>query len=180
MADNSGTPEPPREEQVRSWSSADVAAGAMFILIGGGFALSALRYELGSLLQMGPGYVPLAVGLILAALGAGVVVKAFVAPDRTVTLEGTTDRGEPARFGRLRWRQTVLPLVAVVFFALTFEGLGLFLSVLGTAVIASYARPGTTLRQALLPAAGLTVMSWLIFVLALQQRLPLVGEWLGG
>ena len=37
-----------------------------------------------------------------------------------------------------------------------------------------------TVRQAVLPAIGLAVGSWLIFVLALQQRLPLVGEWLGG
>ena len=169
-----------QQDTGRSWSSADLAAGALFILIGGAFAVGALRYELGSLLQMGPGYVPLAVGLILAALGVGVVVKAFAAPDRTPSVDGTTDRGEPAEFGRLQWRPTVLLLAAVIFFALTFEGLGLFLSVFGTAVIASLARPGTRPLQALLPALGLTIASWLIFVLALQQRLPLVGEWLGG
>lgn len=152
----------------------------MFILIGGAFALGALRLELGSLLQMGPGYVPLTVGLILAALGAGVVVKAFVAPDRAPTSDGTSDHGPPLEFGAIRWRPTLLLLAAVLFFALTFEGLGLFLSVFGTTVIAAYARPGATPREALLPAAGLTVASWLIFVLALQQRLPLVGEWLGG
>ena len=153
----------------------------MFILIGGAFALGALRLELGSLLQMGPGYVPLSVGLILAALGVGVVVKAFVAPDRAPSsAEGTTDHGPPLGFGAIRWRPTVMLPSVVLFFALTFEGLGLFLTVFGTAVIAAYARPEATLREALLPAAGLTVASWVIFVLALQQRLPLVGEWLGG
>jgi hypothetical protein len=152
----------------------------MFIVIGGAFAIGSRSYELGSLLQMGPGYVPLMVGLLLAALGAAVVVKAFVAPDRVPATDGTTDHGPPLEFGRIRWRPTLLIFAALFFFAFTFEGLGLFLSVFGTSVLASYARAGTTVRQAVLPAVGLSVGSWLIFVLALQQRLPLVGEWLGG
>ncbi|SOC56669.1 Tripartite tricarboxylate transporter TctB family protein [Ornithinimicrobium cerasi] len=152
----------------------------MFILIGGAFAVGALTYDLGTLLQMGPGYVPLLVGLLLAALGAGIVVKAFVAPDRLPATDGTTDHGPPLQFGRIRWRPTLFIFGALFFFAFTFEGLGLFLTVFGTSVLASYARTGTTLRQAVLPGLGLSVGSWVIFVLALQQRLPLVGEWLGG
>lgn len=156
-------------------------AGALFIAIGLAFALGARTYERGTLLAMGPGYVPLGVGLLLAALGAGVVVKAFVAPDRTPDgPDGTTDEGRPLEFGRMHWRPIVLVLAAVTFFALTFEGLGLLPTTFVTSLVASYGRPGTTAREALLPAAGLTVASWLIFVLALQQRLPLLGEWLGG
>jgi uncharacterized membrane protein YczE len=153
----------------------------MFVAIGGAFAVGAgLSYELGSLLKMGPGYVPLMVGLLLAALGAGISVKAFLAPDRVPDADGTTEHGPPLQFGRIHWRPTAFIFAALFFFAFTFEGLGLFLSVFGTSVLASYARAGTTVRQAVLPAIGLAVGSWLIFVLALQQRLPLVGEWLGG
>ena len=173
--------DPSEGARQRSWSSADLAAGIIFVLLGLAFALGSLQYEMGTLLKMGPGYVPLSVGLVLCALGVGVIVKAFVGPDRTADLAGVSDpQGAPREFGRLQWRPTVLVLAAVLFFALTFEGLGLFLSVFGTSLLASYARPGTTAVQALAPAAGLTVASWLIFVLGLQQRLPLVGEWLGG
>lgn len=153
----------------------------MFIAIGGAFAVGSLSYDLGSLLQMGPAYVPLLVGLVLAALGAGIIVKAFVAPDRTPSAtDGTTDQGAPLQFGRIHWRPTLFIFASLFFFAFTFEGLGLFITVFGTSVLASYARAGTTVRQAVLPAVGLSVGSWLVFVLALQQRLPLLGEWLGG
>lgn len=176
--------------------------------IGAAFAVGSLSYERGTLLEMGPAYVPFAVGLMLAALGIVVAVKAFVAPDRTthessaeeaatqvaVAAEMLTDDTRPSAaqaaaathtqapldFGRVQWRPVVLVLTAVLFFAYTLEGLGLLVTVFGTVILASFARELTTVRQALITAVSLTVACWLIFVVALQQRIPLVGGWLGG
>lgn len=197
----------------RSWSSADLVAGAVFVVAGAAFAIGSLPYARGTLLQMGPGYVPFAVGLMLAALGVAVGVKAFVAPDHAVpappadqdsaqvaraaeeltddaegpgsaparaTTTGASDRPAPLDFGRVKWRPVLLVLAAVLFFAYTLEGLGLLVTVFVTVVLASYARAGTTVREALITSVSLALARWLIFVVALQQRIPLVGEWLGG
>jgi uncharacterized membrane protein (DUF485 family) len=68
----------------------------------------------------------------------------------------------------------------VTFFAFTVDGLGLLLATFGTGLLAALARPGTALVRALVIAASLTVASWVIFVVLLQLRLALLGDWLGG
>jgi hypothetical protein len=149
---------------------------------------------------MGPGYVPLALGVVLAALGLVIVVKAYVAPDpalgethdgvaqdAVVQDGGSPDGGvqdaeapDPRPLAGLQWRPTVAIFAAVVFFAVTVDGLGLLPATFGTGLLASLARPGTRLVRALTIAVVLMVASWIIFVVLLQLRLPLLGDWLGG
>ena len=49
----------------------DLLAGGTFIALGLAFAIGGARYDIGSALRMGPGYVPVALGGMLAVLGAG-------------------------------------------------------------------------------------------------------------
>lgn len=143
----------------------DLLAGAVFIAFGLAFALGALDYEVGTPLRMGPGYVPLVLGLLLAALGAAIVVKGFLAGE-----------GEPV--GDVPIRAIVLIVAAFIFFGVTVRGLGVVLSLFGTTVLAALARERTTPLNALVIALGLTVASVLIFIVALQLRLPLWGPWI--
>lgn len=151
-----------------------------------------MRYDVGSLLNMGPGYVPLALGGVLAALGVATVVKAYVAPDpapeATSSAEDaapTSDRGEPREhdvderlLAGLKWRPILLLTAAILFFAYTVDGLGLLPASFGAGALASFA--GSRPLRALLISAGITAASYIIFVALLQLRLPLVGDWLGG
>jgi hypothetical protein len=176
-------------------------------VLGAAFAIGALGYELGSLLDMGPGYMPLALGLALTALGLAIVVKAYVAPDPApgelpdggvrdggqdgvgvrdgevrdgVPHDADADMPDPRPLAGLQWRPTVAVFAAVTYFALTVDGLGMLLATFGTGLLAALARPGTNPVRAVVIAAGLTAASWLIFVVLLQLRLPLLGDWLGG
>lgn len=179
----------------------------IFLGLGTAFAVGALGYELGALLEMGPGYVPLALGLALAALGLATVVKAYVAPDPApgeaspsdtlpsdslpsetppsgIPPSGISPDGDappdPRPLAGLQWRPTAAVFGAIAFFALTIDGLGLLPATFGTGLLAALARPGTQPLRALVVAAGLTAASWVIFVVLLQLRLPLLGDWLGG
>lgn len=143
----------------------DLLAGAVFIAFGLAFALGALDYDVGTPLRMGPGYVPLALGILLAVLGAAIVVKGFLAGE-----------GEPV--GDVPIRAIVLIVAAFVFFGLTVRGLGVVLSLFGTTFLAALARERTTPLNALVIAIGLTIASVLIFIVALQLRLPLWGPWI--
>jgi hypothetical protein len=162
---------------------------------------------------MGPGYVPLALGLVLVALGLAIVVKAYVAPDPAsaethdgglrdaVVQDGPASDGrtqdavvpdremgevqdadapDPRPLAGLQWRPLVAIFGAVLFFALTVDGLGLLPATFGTGLLAALARPGTRLVRALVIAVSLMVASWIIFVVLLQLRLSLLGDWLGG
>lgn len=143
----------------------DVLAGSIFIVLGGAFALGSLDYDIGTPLRMGPGYVPLVLGLLLVGLGALVVIKGFIA-------------GEGESIGELEWRAVVLVTAAVLFFGLTVRGLGVIGALFGTVFLASLGRARTRLATALAIAAGLTILSVVIFIGALQLRLPLVGPWI--
>jgi hypothetical protein len=130
----------------------DVLAGAMFIAFGVAFAFGALDYALGTPLNMGPGYMPLALGLVLAALGVLVIVEGLIV-------------GSDEPLGGVPWRALL-------------RGLGVAGALLGTAFLAALAREATSPLEALAIAVGLTLASVVIFVLALQLRLPLIGPWI--
>ena len=149
----------------RRRSLPDVLAGGIFVLIGGAFVVGSLGYELGTPLRMGPGYFPLLVGAILAALGLTVLVKGLVA-------------GEVPAFGPVPWRAVVVIVVAILFFGFTVRRLGFVPSSAVTALLTTLASPRMRPLTAIAVAAGLTVAATLIFVVGLQLRLPLWGPWL--
>jgi Tripartite tricarboxylate transporter TctB family len=142
----------------------DILAGAIFIAFGLAFAIGSLAYEVGSPTEMGPGYVPLALGLLLTGLGGLIVVKGFIA-------------GNAEPIGAVDWRAVILITASLLFFGITVRGLGVIGSLFGATLLASLARSTTSWREALVITAGLTVLSVLIFIVALQLRLPLIGNW---
>jgi Tripartite tricarboxylate transporter TctB family len=142
----------------------DIVAGAIFIVLGGAFATGSLAYEIGSPLNMGPGYLPLVLGVILVGLGILIVAKGFMAGE-----------GEPIGVADLR--VIVLITAALLFFGLTVRGLGLVGALFGSSLLAALARSQTPIRETLLIAVGITAVSVVVFVLALQLRLPLFGNW---
>ncbi len=143
----------------------DILAGGIFIAFGLAFAIGSLAYKIGSPLNMGPGYVPLALGMLLAGLGVLIVVKGFIAGE-----------GEP--IGDVDWRAVILVTASLLFFGITVRGLGVVGALFGTALLAALARSRTTVRDAVITAVALTALSVVIFIIALQLRLPLVGPWI--
>lgn len=143
----------------------DVLAGSVFIAIGAAFAIGSLTYDLGTPARMGPGYVPLLLAVVLVGLGILIIVKGFIA-------------GTGESIGEVDWRAVALITAALLFFGLTVRGLGVVAALFGAALLTALARSQTSLREAFLIAIGLTVLSVLIFIVALQLRLPLVGSWI--
>jgi Tripartite tricarboxylate transporter TctB family len=143
----------------------DVLAGAIFVAFGVAFATGSLAYEIGSPLRMGPGFVPIVLGIILAGFGLLVIVKGFVA-------------GEGESIGEVDWRAIVFITAALLFFGITVRGLGVVGALFGSSLLAALARSATSLREALLIAVALTALSVVIFIFALQLRLPLIGSWI--
>ena len=143
----------------------DVLAGGIFVVVGVAFATGSLAYEIGSPLQMGPGYYPLVLGGLLVGFGLMIVVKGFIA-------------GEGDPIGHVDWRAVALVTAALLFFGFTVRGLGLIGALFGASLLAALARSATSMREVVLIAVGLTALSLVIFVFALQLRLPLLGDWI--
>lgn len=143
----------------------DLLAGGIFAAFGAAFAAISLTYEVGDPFRMGPGFFPLALGILLVGLGALIVVKGFVAAS-----------GEG--LGIVPWRAIALVVVALLFFGITVRGLGLVPALAVTTLLAAFAGHDVRPARAVLIAAGLTVLSVLVFVVALQLRLALFGTWI--
>jgi len=143
----------------------DVLAGLVFVAFGLAFAIGGTAYPIGTPVRMGPGFVPLALGILLAGLGVLIIVKGWIA-------------GEGDDIGHVPWRAVILILVSIVFFGLTVRGLGLVPSLFVATLLAGLAPQRTGIVMPIAIAVGLTLFSVLIFVVGLQLRLPLLGPWL--
>ena len=151
-------------QEVRRRTRKDLVAGLIFIAFGGLFALGATAFDFGDPVRPGPGFYPLAVGVLLVVLGVAIIVRSAVEEDDSpVTMPS--------------WRAVALIVGGLLVFALTVRGAGLVPATFLAALLASLASRNTSPLGALVMAAGLTALSVLIFVVALNLRLPLLGTW---
>jgi len=151
----------------------DMLAGGTFVALGLAFALGGSRYGIGSTQAMGPGFVPVVLGVILAVLGAFITAAAFRGGD-------PNDREAADERGPVPWARGGMLVAGIVFFGATIEGLGLAPALFVTTFVAALACRGVSPLKALAISVGLTVLCLGIFVGLLQLRLPLLGDWLGG
>ena len=151
-------------QEERRRTRKDLVAGLIFIGFGSLFALGATSFDFGDPVRPGPGFYPLVVGVLLAVLGIAIIVRSAVEEDDgPVTMPS--------------WRAVALIVGGLLVFALTVRGAGLVPATFLAALLASLASRNTQPLGALVMAAGLTALSVLIFVVALNLRLPLLGTW---
>ncbi|MHB8771575.1 MAG: tripartite tricarboxylate transporter TctB family protein [Syntrophales bacterium] len=144
---------------VRIKSPKDFWAGLLFIGIGLFFIIGAGNYELGRAARMGPAYFPTMVGGLLALIGAVVFFQSFV-------VRG----GKVAAFPL---RLILFMTVALLLFGYLLKPLGLVAALTLLVVVSAFAGHEFKLREALVLAFALIVLSVLVFVKGLGQPFPL-------
>jgi drug/metabolite transporter (DMT)-like permease len=144
-------------------SERDFWSGLMFLVVGVAFAWGSTTYNFGTSARPGPAYFPFGLGVLLAVLGALVLFKAL-------TVE--TEDGE--KFGSFAWRPLLLILSAVALFGFILPRLGLLISLPVLVVLSSWASDEFSWKGAVINAAVLTAMSWVIFVKGLSLTIPVL------
>ena len=150
-------------------SQKDFFSGLMFTAIGGAFAWGATSYSVGTAARMGPGYFPLLLGILLAALGCFTTFYSLI--------EHTED-GE--KIGDFAWRPVVYILGANVAFGILLAGLprfglppmGLIAGIYALTIISSKAGDVFRLKDVLMLATFLSVLSYLAFIKLLNLQMP--------
>jgi hypothetical protein len=138
-------------------ASKDFWAGLMFLSFAAVAVMAARGYSMGTAGRMGPGYFPMALGLVLGLLGLLIIARSVIAGSGAVSA--------------LQLRPLLVLAGAVVLFGLLIERAGLVVTlavVVAASAVAS--RDSRPLEVAAL-AAALAAFSVGIFVYAL--RLPL-------
>jgi hypothetical protein len=139
----------------------DAIGGLLMLALGAGTALHAQSYNIGTLRRMGPGFFPTILGILLALIGATMVLTSW-----------RTQSGPATR--RPEWRGWFCIVAGIIAFCVlgTYTGLApatfaiVFISALGD-------RDNTILSAALL-AATMVVACIIVFWWLLQLQFPLI------
>ena len=158
-------------------SQKDFFSGLMFMTVGIAFAWGATSYSLGSGARMGPGYFPLLLGIILAILGGVITFKAMVIE---------TEGGD--KIGKWAWKPLGFIIGANVLFGILLGGLpkiglppmGLIAGIYGLTIVASLAGERFKLKEVLILATILAVLSYGAFVKLLNLQFPVWPSFIAG
>lgn len=150
-------------------SQKDFFSGLMFMVAGVAFAWGATGYTIGTGARMGPGYFPLALGILLAVLGGIVTFKALVVE----TVDGD-------KIGKLAWKPLFFIIAANLVFGVMVGGLpsihlpamGLIAGIYALTFIASLAGDAFNAKETAVLATVLAAMSYVAFVLLLKLQFP--------
>lgn len=157
----------------------DLWAGSTLLLIGMGASFySITQYEVGTPARMGPGFFPAIIGSILALLGISIALIAIkelrsgsTQNSRQIHAHETPNSRSPTA--------TIRPFLAVVasisVFSLSIDSLGLIPATVLLTLCAALAERPMKIARSIFLAAGLSILSWLIFVWGLEMPIPAIA-----
>jgi hypothetical protein len=140
----------------------DFWGGTLIAVVGVGVAFQSLQYRVGALVQMGPGYFPLALGIILTVTGLIIAAKGYAISPRIATEAHAPE-----------WKGWALIGLSIVAFIILAEYLGLVPAALAIVFIGALGDRGNSWKSAAVLALLITVIAVAVFWWALQIQLPL-------
>lgn len=157
----------------------DSVAGLVFMLFGVAAAVGATAYPLGSAMRMGAGYFPLLLGVVLALLGAAVLLRSVHLGEGGEGGEGGDGReAETSLAATLRWRPALCVGAGVVAFAVLAPRQGLLLSIVVMTLLSGLASEGgaagVRARELLGLSAVLAAFGVAVFSFGLGLPLPVL------
>jgi len=142
----------------------DYFAGALMIAIGVAAIIGGRHYPMGTLSRMGPGYFPVALGVILALLGLGIAATA-----RFHVREGEDAVLPP------EWRGWFLIAISIVAFVVLGKYGGLIPATFAVVFISALADRENSLLSATILGLATVAVCVVVFWWALQMTFPLFG-----
>ena len=158
-------------------SQKDFYSGLLYTVVGAAFAYGATSYNVGTAARMGPGYFPLLLGSLLAIIGGIIIFKALVVE---------TPTGD--RIGSWAWKPLSFIIAGNLLFgvllgglpSIKFPAMGLIVAIYGTTLVVSMAGDKFKLKEVLILATVLSVLSYLAFIVLLKLQFPVWPSFIAG
>ena len=151
------------------WWKRDYYGGALMILLGLITAHQGTNYPIGTLNQMGPGYFPIALGIILVFLGILIAATASTGTD-----------SEEAGLPHAEWRGWACILGGPALFILLGRAsgyvpvTGMLPATFACVFVAALGDRETTLKGAVILATGVTIFGVVLFHYLLKLPMPVL------
>jgi hypothetical protein len=142
------------------------------MLIGLGAVLQGRTYSVGTLTQMGSGFFPVALGVILMVLGLLIAANAY---REARASDGPGDTEADAAAGP-EWRGWICILGGIAAFAVLGAYGGLLIATFAITFISALGDRTNTWRSALALAVIMSIIAVVVFWWALQLQMPLFGQ----
>ena len=158
-------------------SQKDFYSGLLYTVVGAAFAYGATSYNVGTAARMGPGYFPLLLGSLLTIIGGIIIFKSLVVE---------TPTGD--RVGSWAWKPLSFIIAGNLLFgvllgglpSIKFPAMGLIVAIYGTTLVVSMAGDKFKLKEVLILATVLSVMSYLAFIVLLKLQFPVWPSFIAG
>jgi heme A synthase len=151
----------------------DFYAGGLMLLLGLGIALKGATYRAGTLMHMGPGFLPTALGVIIVILGIAIAI-AGLGP-----AEPGSEHGEKILPEQPQWWAWFCILMSPVCFIIFGRYFGLAPATFSCVLIAALGDKDATWRGTIILATVVTVFGVGLFSYFLQVPMP-IFTWRGG
>lgn len=143
----------------------ELYAGGLMMLVGLATAWEASTYPLGTLRQMGPGFFPVALGVILVLVGILISGTA---------LSPVTSEGESSFPDKPQWRGWLCILAGPILFIVFGHYAGLLPATFACVFVSAFGDRQTTLKEAFILATTVTVCGLLLFSYVLNVPFPIL------
>jgi hypothetical protein len=140
---------------------ADIEAGVFFSLFGAATALLSLQYKMGTAAEIGPGFFPLLLGILLTIIGL------------TILLKGISGHGEESRGMSLR--ALFFIVLSLVLFAVLMLTAGMLFAVPALVFVSLLASEHFTFIRAAAISIGLVLFCYIVFVHLLGVSAPMIA-----
>jgi hypothetical protein len=141
--------------------SKDFLAGLVFLAFGWGAIAHARVYEIGTLMRMGPGWFPAALGVILALFGVYLIARGIGWPEKSPG---------PVAWG---WRPVTCIVASMLVFGFLMPRLGLVPALVAMFFVAALGGREFRWREVLVLTVVMTALAVGVFVALLKLPFPL-------
>jgi hypothetical protein len=145
----------------------DYYGGGMMLLFGLGAIWEGMSYRIGTLVRMGPGFFPVALGVILAFTGVAIMVGAAASAAAEIKEDNKEDNLRP------EWRGWICISLSIVAFVVLGRYGGLVPATFAIVFISALGDRQNTIKSAAILAAAMCVVCVAVFWYALQVQFPL-------
>ena len=142
-------------------------SGVMFIVLGVAFAWKPTEYTMGTAARIRPGYFPFWLGVIMAILGA------------IVLLTSLSPKAAKTEVDKFDFKSVAIITAAVVVFAFLLQPAGLIVSMVVLVLISAAAAHDNNWKVTIANAIFLTILCYLAFIVGLKLVFPIWPAFLG-